>query len=385
MGRKKKTPKFPPLSLETSKSNIKLQPTISQSFNRVGEEIEAMDDSDDDVQILNSDRGVRVERRKQLVNEHENKSKELEQVLLQRREEAELQRAIELSRKEACATAHEDWEMVKRQNDRQRPSVSSVKRQEELDIREEDEEDDDILLGEQDDTSDEDRKSIKSEILLDSDHEREDIVGVDIDISGANSSRGSSASVASVTFPANHLHQGEDEEVEEEEEETQLLEEVESEISDGEVEEISRDEAGITKGGDGGEQYNTSGELFSQGDGSQEALEEEVNMDTKVESSDDDEDDDFVLAVEENEFRKSSRLSRRKRKRVEEVASEPNKSLKVDDSDRDEDYQAETQIESQEVASMDGSKEDIEKLVNGPFSLTPIESRGDEEGLKDRR
>lgn len=61
--------------------------------------------------------------------------------------------------------------MVKRQNDRQRPSVSSVKRQEELDIREEDEEDDDILLGEQDDTSDEDRKSIKSEILLDSDHE----------------------------------------------------------------------------------------------------------------------------------------------------------------------------------------------------------------------
>lgn len=49
MGRKKKTPKFPPLSLETSKSNIKLQPTISQSFNRVGEEIEAMDDSDDDV------------------------------------------------------------------------------------------------------------------------------------------------------------------------------------------------------------------------------------------------------------------------------------------------------------------------------------------------
>lgn len=99
-------------------------------------------------------------------------------------------------------------------------------------------------------------------------------MGVDIDISGANSSRGSSASVASVTFPANHLHQGDDEEVEEEEEETQLLEEVESEISDGEVEEISRDEAGITKGGDGGEQYNTSGELFSQGDGSQEALEE---------------------------------------------------------------------------------------------------------------
>lgn len=91
------------------------------------------------------------------------------------------------------------------------------------------------------------------------------------------------------------------------------------------------------------------------------------------------------LSLCRNEFRKSSRLSRRKRKRVEEVASEPNKSLKVDDSDRDEDYQAETQIESQEVASMDGSKENIEKLVNGPFSLTPIESRGDEEGLKDRR
>ncbi|KAJ8026059.1 hypothetical protein HOLleu_33793 [Holothuria leucospilota] len=327
MGRKK-TSKYNSLNFTSSKPD-KNQPTISQSFNKAKEFNDKMDDSDEDVEIITSERSARVERRHKAMA-LENEEQENEAALLQQ-EEADLQRAIELSRLEACASGSQEWFT----ND----VVPDQSRETQINLEEPDE---DALLGQEDDSSNEDKKSVKSEILLDSDNEEElpKERESEAEIS-YNSSRVSDGSSASATFPANHLQR---KPPRKEEETLEVLEDV------GEDFEEDLPKSGVDEAGSGREGRPS---------------------------------DEFNLSQDFLENQKTSRLSLRKRKRETDEASAPSKTLKVSTDLCEEDYEGETQPMLSNSQKEEDAKQEIENLVNGPFSL--VQSEQLEERLPDNR